>query len=120
MCIRVKEGETGVYAHLEDSHYGPEKRVKVLPVWQSVSSIRLGPKLTTKQMHPQDTDTGGGREKEKTNRKQRGKCLHQANPLDTVQINRNKHSEKPCFASTILIIPAASKTAEAECTEHEW
>ena len=72
-------------------------------------------------MHPQDTDTGGGRErKQKTNRKQRGKCLHQANPLDTEQINRNKHAEKTCYDSPVLIIPAACKTAEAECTEHKW
>lgn len=50
-------GEKSVFTHLEDSDYGPEERVKVLPVWQGVS-IPLWPKLTAKQMHPQDTDTG--------------------------------------------------------------
>lgn len=57
-----------VYAHLEDCHYSPEKRVKVLSVWQSVS-IGLTSKFTTKQMHPQDTDTEGGGAR----RKQTGK-----------------------------------------------
>lgn len=45
------------HAHLEDSHYGPEKRVKVLPVWLGVA-IPLRRKLTTKQMHSQDTEKG--------------------------------------------------------------
>lgn len=42
-------------SHLEDCHNGPEKRVKVLPVWQGVS-VPLRAKLTTKQMHPKDTE----------------------------------------------------------------
>lgn len=42
-------------SNLEDCHNGPEKRVKVLPVWQGVS-IPLRAKLTTEQMHPKDTE----------------------------------------------------------------
>ena len=64
----VRETEDGVYSHLEDSYDGPQKRVKILPVWQSVS-IPLWPKLTTKQMHPQDTDTQGGLDREQTGKR---------------------------------------------------
>lgn len=42
-------------SHLEDCHNGPEKRVKVLPVRQSVA-VPLRTKFATKQMHPKDTE----------------------------------------------------------------
>lgn len=55
-------------ADLEDSHYGPEERVKILPVWKGVS-IPLRTKSTSKQMHSQDT------EEDKTNRQYRENVL---------------------------------------------
>lgn len=42
-------------SHLENCHNGPEKRVEVLPIRQSVA-IPLRTKFTTKQMHPKDTE----------------------------------------------------------------
>lgn len=42
-------------SHLEDGDDGPEKGVKVLPVWQRVS-IPLRAKFATKQMHPKNTE----------------------------------------------------------------
>lgn len=43
--------------YLENSHYGPKKRVKVFPVRHRVSSIRFQTELTAEYVHSQDTAT---------------------------------------------------------------
>lgn len=45
-------GKRGCY--LENSHDGPEQRVKVLPVWDRVPRLRLDAELAAKDVHPEN------------------------------------------------------------------
>lgn len=68
--------------HLKHGNGGPQQRVEIFPVRQSVSAVLSQTEFTAKQMHPQNATQNHTKKHKKNNQKHINYCTIQRNQTD--------------------------------------